>query len=94
MQHEAGSRIIIDAMFMGLAEILSDGEMKVAVVPEMRLHSSDGVLISNPTTGYELWLGGVIDYVVVRLTELYKRELSFLELLQIASHEPHSSQRR
>ena len=53
---EPGARMILDAILLTVAEISADGEAKlpVAIFPEMRVATSDGVNIVNPTTGFRL----------------------------------------
>lgn len=87
LQHEAGSRVILDAILLELAEIASDKKMHVDIIPEMRVHGpADGIQITNPSTGYELWLGGVVDYVLVKFGDL---ERNIGELSLQVSELPH-----
>ena len=61
---EPGARMILDAILLTVAEISADGEAKlpVAIFPEMRVATGDGVSIVNPTTKFQLWLTGNADY--------------------------------
>jgi hypothetical protein len=57
--------MILDAILLALAEIASTQKRGVAILPEMRIGQGDGVQISHPDSGYELWLSGSVDYVVI-----------------------------
>ncbi|KAH8995649.1 Flavinator of succinate dehydrogenase-domain-containing protein [Lactarius akahatsu] len=57
MDYEPGSRMILDAFLLALRKITSTQEFDVAILPEMRITHGDGVQLSHPTSGYELWLG-------------------------------------
>ena len=61
---EPGARMILDAILLTVAEITADGDAKlpVAIFPEIRVATGDGVNIVNPTTGFQLWLTGNADY--------------------------------
>lgn len=61
---EPGARMILDAILLTVAEISADGEAKlpVAIFPEMRVATGDGVNVVNPKTGFQLWLTGNADY--------------------------------
>lgn len=54
--------MILDAILLALAEIASTQKRGVAILPEMRIAQGDGVQVSNPVSGYELWLSGNVDY--------------------------------
>ncbi|KAK7029204.1 hypothetical protein R3P38DRAFT_2934478 [Favolaschia claudopus] len=64
MRFEAGPRMILDAVLLTVAEISSDGDTKVpvAILPEMRIASGEGVLLKNPVTDFELWVTGSVNY--------------------------------
>ncbi|KAJ7318293.1 hypothetical protein DFH08DRAFT_892323 [Mycena albidolilacea] len=66
MRYEPGARMILDAVLLAVAEICSDGDAKlpVAILPEMRIASGDGILLKNPTTSFEMWFTGSVDYGV------------------------------
>jgi len=68
MDFEAGSRMILDAVLLSIAKISAkrDASRAVAILPEMRLGTGDGVMISHPTSKYEVWLTGNVDYGVVQ----------------------------
>ncbi|PPQ74684.1 hypothetical protein CVT26_007667 [Gymnopilus dilepis] len=70
MDYEAGSRMILDAVLLALGKTSLPG-CAVAILPEMRIATGDGIKVRNPATGYELWLTGNIDYAVIG----YKDEL-------------------
>src|SRR5882762_6818443 len=71
--------MILDAILLALAEIVSTQKRGVAILPEMRIAQGDGVQISHPTSGYELWLSGNVDYVVIEYEDVrdYKGESDF-----------------
>jgi len=64
MRFEPGARMILDAVLLTVAEISSDGDAKipVAILPEMRVATGDGVLLRNRATDFEMWLTGNVDY--------------------------------
>ena len=57
--------MILDAILLTLVKIVSTQQRRVAILPEMRITEGDGVQISHPVSGYELWLSGNVDYVVI-----------------------------
>lgn len=69
--------MILDAILLALAEIASTQKRGVAILPEMRIAQGDGVQVSNPVSGYELWLSGNVDYVVIEYEDVrdYKDRL-------------------
>jgi len=77
MDYEPGSRMILDAVLLALAEIASTQKRGVAILPEMRIAQGDGVQISHPVSGYELWLSGNVDYAVIEYEDVrdYKDRL-------------------
>ena len=68
--------MILDAILLALAEIASTQTRGIAILPEMRLAQGDGVQISHPVSGYELWLSGNVDYAVIEYEDVkdYKGE--------------------
>ncbi|KAJ7194324.1 hypothetical protein GGX14DRAFT_378060 [Mycena pura] len=58
------ARMILDAVLLTVAEISSDGDAKrpVAIFPGMRIATGDGICLKNPTTGFEMWVTGAVDY--------------------------------
>lgn len=62
--------MILDAILLALSKTLS-GECAVAILPEMKIGTGEGIQVRNSATGYELWLTGSIDYAVIG----YKDEL-------------------
>jgi len=70
MDYEPGSRMILDAILLALAEIASTQQKEVAILPEMRIAPGDGVQISHPVSGYELWLSGNVDYAVIEYEDV------------------------
>lgn len=69
--------MILDAMLLALAEIVSTEKSGVAILPEMRIASGDGVQISHPVSGYELWLSGNVDYAVLEYEDVRDHKGSF-----------------
>lgn len=62
--------MILDAILLALAEIASTKKSGVAILPEMRIAQGNGVQISHPVTGYELWLSGNVDYAVIEYDDV------------------------
>jgi len=75
--------MILDAILLALAEIASTQKRGVAILPEMRIAQGDGVQISHPVSGYELWLSGNVDYVVIEYEDVrdYRGEPNYHTLL-------------
>ncbi|KAM6488959.1 hypothetical protein JOM56_015595 [Amanita muscaria] len=68
----SASRMILDAILLTLAEIASTQKRGVAIFPEMRISRGDGVKVSHPASGYELWLSnGNVDYVVIEYEDVW-----------------------
>ncbi|KAH9040066.1 hypothetical protein EDB85DRAFT_2140703 [Lactarius pseudohatsudake] len=65
MDYAPGSRMILDVFLLTLRKITSTQEFDVAILPGMRITCGDGVQLSHPTSGYELWLSGNVDYAVI-----------------------------
>ncbi|KAF8332139.1 hypothetical protein F5887DRAFT_1078178 [Amanita rubescens] len=65
-QFEAGARMILDAILLTIADISLDAKEKlpVAIFPDMRIASGDGVLVKNTVNQFEVWLTGNVDYGV------------------------------
>jgi len=63
--------MIIDAIVLALTEIASAEQRNVAILPEMRLAQGDGVQITHPVSGYELWLSGNLDYAVIEYENVW-----------------------
>jgi hypothetical protein len=65
-KYEPGARMILDAILLAVAEVCADGDAKLpfAILPEMRIASGDGILLKNPTTSFEMWFTGTVDYGV------------------------------
>ena len=57
--------MILDAILLVLRKIALTQQSDIAIFPEMRIAQGDGVQISHPVSGYELWLSGNVDYVVI-----------------------------
>jgi hypothetical protein len=67
--------MILDAILLTVAEISADGEAKspVAIFPEMQIATGDGVSIVNPTTKFQVWLTGNVDYGICTYTHESQR---------------------
>jgi len=67
MDFEAGSRMLLDAVLLSMAKItaMRNTDTSVAILPEMRLTSGDGVVIAHPKTNFQAWLTGNVDYGVI-----------------------------
>ena len=63
--------MILDAVLLALGKSSLNYGRAVAIIPEMRIATGDGIQVRNPGNGYELWLTGDVDYAVIR----YKDEL-------------------
>jgi hypothetical protein len=65
---EPGARMILDAVLLSIAKIsaMRQTSHAVAILPEMRLATGDGVMISHPVSKYEVWLTGNVDYGVIQ----------------------------
>lgn len=75
--------MILDALLLALAELSSTLTKGIAILPEMRIAQGDGVRVSHPASGYELWLSGNVDYAVIEYDDVkdYKGESDY--------HPPH-----
>jgi hypothetical protein len=68
--------MIFDVVLLALAEIASTQDSSIAIFLEMRIAQGDGIQISHPISGYELWLSGNVDYAVIEYEDVgdYKGE--------------------
>jgi len=57
--------MILDAILLALRKIALTQQRDVAILPEMGIARGDGIHISHPVSGYELWLSGNVDYAVI-----------------------------
>ncbi|KAK7016123.1 hypothetical protein R3P38DRAFT_2995213 [Favolaschia claudopus] len=80
MDYEAGSRMLLDAVLLSIAKISSkrDPETSVAILPEMRLTSSEGTVITNPESKFQAWLTGNVDYGVIRYLDQDDNKARFI----------------
>ncbi|KAK0189808.1 hypothetical protein F5146DRAFT_1052640 [Armillaria mellea] len=85
MRYEPGARMVLNAILLTVAEASVNGEAKlpVAIFPEMRVATGDGVRIKNLTTGFEVWLTGTADYGVCT----YKDESMKTRILKAAVYD-------
>jgi len=58
--------MILDAILLTIADISLDAKEKlpVAIFPQMRIASGDGVLVKNTANQLDVWLTGNVDYGV------------------------------
>ena len=72
--------MILDAVLLALAEIISNDKSGVAILPEMRIAQGEGIQIIDPISKFELWLTGNVDYVVVVYDDVldHKGEFGFI----------------
>ena len=63
-QYEPGARMVLDAILLSLAEIVSKESppRSVAILPEMKVKV---VLFTNPVTRHEVWFDGSVDYAII-----------------------------
>ncbi|KAF8558058.1 hypothetical protein OG21DRAFT_1504752 [Imleria badia] len=70
IDYESSSRMILDGILLTSAVIASTQTRGVVILPEMRITKGDGVCISHPASGYELWLSDVADYAVIEYEDM------------------------
>ncbi|KAH8923643.1 hypothetical protein BT69DRAFT_1319406 [Atractiella rhizophila] len=66
MEFEAGSRTIIDAIFISLYRITHQGKLDIAILPEKVPGPDKGIPFQNRETGHILYLSGKVDYLIVQ----------------------------
>lgn len=67
--------MMLDAVLLTIADISLDAKEKlpVAIFPEMRISSGDGVLVKNAKNQFEVWLVGNVDYgICTYQSEVYR----------------------
>jgi len=81
-QYEPGARIVLDAILLSLAEIVSKESppRSVAILPEMKVKE---VLFNNPVTGQEVWFDGSLDYAIIEYEDSGDNKGKFLPLIII-----------
>jgi hypothetical protein len=57
--------MILDSVLLSIAK-LSPSKYGVAILPEWRLASGEGVVIRNPVSSYEVTLTGTVDYGIIQ----------------------------
>jgi len=79
--------MILDAILLTVAEISADGKAKMpaAIFPEMRLATGDGVSVVNPTTKFQVWLTGNVDYGLCTYTQESQRSKDYPTPLVLSS---------
>ncbi|KAK7043846.1 hypothetical protein VNI00_008011 [Paramarasmius palmivorus] len=75
----AGSRIVLEIILIALAVIMEGPEDGVAIIPGLNLGQDEPMRIANPTSGYELWLSGKVDYAVIKRTRITRGCLFLVE---------------
>jgi len=65
MDYEPAARMVLDAVLLSIAK-LSPSDKGIAILPEWRLTSGEGVAIRNRTTQYEVSLTGSVDYGIIQ----------------------------
>jgi len=65
MDYEPAARMILDSVLLSIAK-LSPSKYGVAILPEWRLASGEGVVIRNPVSSYEVTLTGTVDYGIIQ----------------------------
>jgi hypothetical protein len=60
--------MILNAVLLSIGRIVHNTQpnMDVAILPELKIASDNGIQIKNPISGYELLLTGTIDCGVVQ----------------------------
>jgi len=78
-KYEPGARMVLDAILLTLAEIVSKESppRSVAILPEMKLKE---VLFSNPVTGHDVWFDGSVDYAIIEYEDSGDNKGKFLPL--------------
>ena len=71
--------MILDAVLLAIADISLDvgDKLPVAIFPEMCIFPSEGVLVKNPKTQFEVWLSGNVDYGVCTYEQETDRGMTF-----------------
>ncbi|KAF5322609.1 hypothetical protein D9619_001348 [Psilocybe cf. subviscida] len=70
MDHYAGPQMILDAVLLSLTEIASVGQRSATILQGLKVPSTDGVQVTHPVSGSELWLSGNVDYVVIEYDDI------------------------
>jgi hypothetical protein len=63
--------MIIDAILLASAEIVSIEGRHVAILPDMMIARGAGVQIALPSSGYELWVQGNADYAIFEYDDIH-----------------------
>jgi hypothetical protein len=68
VKFEAGARMILHAILLSIAKISEkrDPSQAVAILPEMRLGTENGVMIHHPISKHQAWLTGSVDHSIVQ----------------------------
>jgi len=61
--------MVLDAILIALSDIAETGQSGIAILPEAKIGPGDGIQVTNPKTGYELWLSGSADYAVLEYAD-------------------------
>jgi hypothetical protein len=59
--------MVLDAVLLSLSALSKQRKPDhgVAILPEMKIATGDGVLVANLETKFEIWLTGQVDYMVI-----------------------------
>ena len=78
----------LDAVLLTIADISLDVKEKlpVAIFPEMRVASGDGVLVKSAESQFELWLTGNVDYGICTYQYEEDRSTFYLVLPSSVRH--------
>jgi hypothetical protein len=81
--------MILDAILLTVAEISADGtgeaKRPVAIFPELRIATGDGVGIVNPATKFQVWLTSNVDYGLCTYALESQRSNHYPSLLVLSS---------
>jgi hypothetical protein len=60
--------MILDAVLLSVAKMAPTRKSShgIAIFPEMRLATGEGINITHPTSGFEIWLTGTVDYGIIQ----------------------------
>ena len=60
--------MILDAVLLAVAKLSPKRKSghDVAIFPEMRLATGQGIFVSHPVSKYEVWLTGNVDYGIIQ----------------------------
>lgn len=70
--------MLLDAVLLSIAKFIPKRHIgqAIAILPAMKL-AVERVLIKNPTSSYELWLNGNVDYAVIQYLDDQETKSTF-----------------